>query len=197
MGSCNDHDVLDNSSSIITYQGAIKNIVIIDDDNVKLILYDKFTIIAPRYNSKLIKNERSSFIFNRDVKTGQNTLIDVLPPKIFKFYASVAGIFNIINETPTHDTIKLKNGGNIDLMRYEIIFIEGTPNKRVYVRDDYLNNIDIGGYYMFECVIDNEDRNYWFRVISAYTIENNDDDSEIESDAKIVYERYYKSSSQI
>ncbi len=197
MGACNDHDVLEHNDNIITHQGAIKNIVPNGHDEIKIILYDRLTIISPRNNNnKLVKGERCSFVFNRDIKSGKNLLVDVLPPKIFQFNASVAGIFNMVNETPMHDTIILKNGNPIEIMRYEIIFIEGTPAKRVYVRDDYLENINVGGYYTFDCVVDNEDRNYWYRVINAYPIVN-DDCSEIESDAKIVYERYYRSSNQI
>ena len=187
---CNEHDVLNDTTinnNLITCQGTIKDIHLMHNNNLKIIMDDNSEFIVHKNNKnkkKLIKNKKLSCICSNDRKY----LIDVLPPKIFTFYASVAGIFSITDEFPEHDIINLKNGTSVNIKRYEIIFIEGSPNKRVYVREDYYKNIDIGKYYSFECVVD-EDRKCWYRVISVYPI--TDDDNEISNDAKIIHDRYY------
>lgn len=181
MGSCNS---IDTEDSIVAHQGAIKN-VSETEDGIKFILYDKLEIFTYDYNIKYVQGERSTFIFRRDHK---NLLINILPPKVVKFNASVAGIINMANEMPTHDIIILQDT-IINIKRYEIVFIEGSPGKRVYVREDYFKNIKVGHCYSFECVIDNDDRNYWYRVISAFSIENGN--GAFENDAKIVYNRVH------
>jgi hypothetical protein len=150
-------------------------------------LVDNSNIIAHKKNknnNKLTINKKLTFVCTYDRKF----FVDILPPKIFTFDASIAGIFIITDEFPDRDTITLKNGTNVNVNRYEIIFIEGSPNKRVYVREDYFNNIDIGIYYNFECVMD-EDRKFWYRVISVCPIM--DGNKEIINDAKIIYNRYH------
>ena len=178
MGLCNNHDVLDQQSiikteGIYTCQGAIKNIISVNDIQLRIILYDGTQIILQKNDKdELIKGERFTFVFFRDQILNQNQLINILPPAIIKFNAIVVAILDLKNESPEYDTVETENG-TIDVKRYELIFIEGTPRKRVYIRADHLDDIEIGAYYEFECVTDNEDRSYWYRIININKIGNN------------------------
>lgn len=101
---------------------------------------------------------------------------DVLEPtetiKTIKFNACVAAVLYSSN---------IEN-------KYELIFIYGSPGKCVYIGEEYVDNICIGGYYTFECIVDNNQR-CWYRVIDISEIES-DSESELMNDAKIVRDRY-------
>lgn len=105
-------------------------------------------------HNKLMTNKRFRFSYDSN-----RYLLKMNPPRIYSFDAPVAAILTI-GGTDQQSFRDMKS-------QVEILFFEGTPRKRVYAHDSYVEFLAIGSYYRFNCVIDDGIRSHWYRVLTA------------------------------
>ena len=141
-------------------ESAVQEMRLMDDNVMKIKLYNNMVLLLHIKDMRKInikKDIRMIFVYENQ------WLINILPPQQYTFNAIVAGIteMNELNDDLLYDRVKINNAYQY-VKRYEVMFIEGSPNKRVYTRDCHL---EIKTYYSFTCVIDDADRHYWYRVV--------------------------------
>ena len=154
-------------------EGAVKYFGTDVVGNFVIILYDKTAFkLDPNsaLKDKLILDKRFEFVYYKDE---DKVIVDIKPPQVHSFRATVAGIWPMdaidpecnVDDDPIYDIVD-----SVAVMRYELYFLSGGPRKMVYVLDGMQNDLEIGLYYNFYCVLDDADRTRWLRVITIEPI---------------------------
>lgn len=166
------------------YEGSFKQINYVSTHSIYIILHDSTQFILAKSNpsyrkicTSLKKGKRYSFIYTDD-HNSRKYLLDILAPEIHTISGTIAAVGKFTNELPEEDIIEM-DGFLKRVDRIEILFLEQnqtiqnikfSKNRYYYRDDDSLGKIEPLKYYNFKCVIDDEDRDIWLRIIKAVEI---------------------------